>query len=95
MWRIGHLLDVIHLHPASLESYASLFKVVRQVSPDECYHLAAQSFVSYTFEDEFSTTNVNVNGTHYLLSALKEAAPGCRFYFAASSEIFGLSSQSP
>lgn len=89
MWRIRHLLKDIHLHSASLESYPSLFGVVHHINPDECYHLAAQSFVSYSFEDEFSTLNANINGTHYMLSAVKEMAQDCRFYFAASSEMFG------
>lgn len=87
--RVKHLINDIQLHPASLESYPSLFKVVRDIMPDECYHLAAQSFVSYSFEDEFSTFNTNINGTHYLLSSIKENAPECRFYFAGSSEMFG------
>jgi GDPmannose 4,6-dehydratase len=65
------------------------------VKPDECYHLAAQSFVSYSFEDEFSTINTNLNGTHYVLSAIKRQAPQCRFYFAASSEMFGNAAKSP
>ena len=95
MPRIAHLLDKVQLHAASLESYASLFKLVRQVQPAECYHLAAESFVSYAFEDEFATINTNVNGTHYLLSALKEASPECHFYFAGSSEMFGRAQQSP
>ncbi|MFC1496505.1 GDP-mannose 4,6-dehydratase [Candidatus Margulisiibacteriota bacterium] len=93
--RIKHLIGKLVLHPASLENYASLFKVVDTVAPDECYHLAAQSFVSYSFEDEFSTINVNLNGTHYILSALKEKAPGCKFYFAGSSEMFGKVQQTP
>jgi GDPmannose 4,6-dehydratase len=87
--RISHLLDRLHLHSGSLESYPSLFRVVQKVVPDEFYHLAAQSFVSYSFEDEFSTLQGNLNGTHYALSATKECAPLCRFYFAASSEMFG------
>ena len=77
------------IHSASLESYSSLFKVIQDVKPDECYHLGAQSYVSYSFEDEFSTLNVNINGTHHLLSAIKEITPACRFYFAGSSEMFG------
>ncbi|MDD5079055.1 MAG: GDP-mannose 4,6-dehydratase [Candidatus Omnitrophica bacterium] len=89
LWRIRHLLDKIILHQGSLESYASIFKIVEKIKPQECYHLAAQSFVSYSFEDEFSTINTNINGTHYLLSAVKENAPKCRFYFAGSSEMFG------
>jgi GDPmannose 4,6-dehydratase len=72
-----------------MESYASIFNIVSEVVPDECYHLAAQSFVSYSFEDEFSTINTNLNGTHFILSAIKRQAPDCRLYFAASSEMFG------
>jgi len=95
MWRIRHILDKIHIHSASMESYASIFDIVSDVKPDECYHLAAQSFVSYSFEDEFSTINTNLNGTHYVLSAIKRQAPKCRFYFAASSEMFGNVKESP
>lgn len=89
LWRIRHLENKIILHSGSLESYASIFRIVETVKPDECYHLAAQSFVSYSFDDEFTTINTNINGTHYILSALKECTPTCRFYFAGSSEMFG------
>ena len=69
LWRINHIQDKLKLHSASLESYPSVFRVMAEVQPDEVYHLAAQSFVSYSFEDEFSALNTNINGTHYLLSA--------------------------
>jgi GDPmannose 4,6-dehydratase len=59
------------------------------------YHLGAQSFVSYSFEDEFSTINTNLNGTHYMLSALRQGAPNARFYFAGSSEMFGKAHEVP
>ena len=87
--RLGPFRDRITLHAASLESYASLYQVVAKVAPDECYHLAAQSFVSYSFDDEFSTLNTNINGTHFMLAAIKNLVPACRFYFAGSSEMFG------
>ena len=48
--------------------------MVKKVRPDEIYHLAAQSFVSYSFEDEFSTLNSNINGTHFMLAAARELA---------------------
>lgn len=95
MWRIRHNLDRIHIHNASMESYASIFNIISDIKPDECYHLAAQSFVSYSFEDEFSTIDINLNGTHYVLSALKRQAPDCRFYFAGSSEMFGRVKETP
>jgi GDPmannose 4,6-dehydratase len=87
--RISHLLDRVTLHPASLESYPSIFNVVSRHEFDECYHLAAQSFVAESFADGFSTMNTNINGTHYMLAALRELRPQCRFYFAGSSEMFG------
>ena len=87
--RIAHLLDRVRLHAASLESYPSIFSVVGRVEFDECYHLAAQSFVAESFADGFSTMNTNINGTHYVLAALRELRPRCRFYFAGSSEMFG------
>ena len=85
----------IVLHPGSLESYPTVYRVVANVKPDECYHLAAQSFVSYEFDEEFQTLNANINGTHFLLSALKDLAPKCRFYMAGSSEMFGHAEESP
>lgn len=90
-----HLRDRIVLHVASLDNVFSLIKTIRELVPDECYHLAASSFVSYSFEDEISILNNNVNSTHYLLAALREFSPHCRVYFAGSSEMFGSVISSP
>ena len=95
LWRIRNILDDITLHSASLESYASIFKIVQKIKPDEVYHLAAQSYVVYSFEDEFSTLNTNINGTHHILSAVKEFSDNLKFYFAASSEMFGKVAEIP
>lgn len=76
----------ITFHECDMFNYARIFSVVEKVKPDECYHLAAQSFVGS--EDEF-TTMANINMTHNILSAIKEKAPNCKFYNAASSEMFG------
>ena len=95
LFRLNNILDRITLHGASLESYASIFNVIEKIRPDECYHLAAQSFVHYSFDDAFSTINTNINGTLYILSAIHEKAPACRFYFAGSSEMFGKVRETP
>src|ERR1051326_6564382 len=93
--RGAHLLDQAELHPASLESYPSIFHVISKHEFDECYHLAAQSFVAESFADGFSTMSTNINGTHYMLAALRESRPNCKFYFAGSSEMFGKVSETP
>ncbi len=93
--RLKNVLDRITLHAASLESYPSIFHVISKNEFDECYHLAAQSFVAESFTDGFSTMNTNINGTHYMLAALRELQPTCRFYFAGSSEMFGKVRETP
>lgn len=93
--RVTHLQHKVELHPASLESFPSIYNVVRTVRPDECYHLAAQSFVDTSFKDAFSTLNTNINGTHYALESINELVPQCRFYFAGSSEMFGKAEEVP
>ncbi len=96
LWRIRKILKDVTLHAGSLESYASLFNIILKIKPTEVYHLAAQSYVGYSFEDEFSTLNININGTHYLLSATKEfISSKVRFYFAGSSEMFGKVKETP
>ena len=95
LWRLKHLINKITLHPASLESYASIVKLIQKIKPNEIYHLGAQSYIDYAFKDEFSTINTNINGTHYILSAIKDFSPKTKFYFAASSEMFGKVQQIP
>ena len=96
LWRIRNILKDIHLHPGSLESYARIFNIVLKIEPDEIYHLGAQSYVGYSFEDEFSTFSMNINGTHHMLSAVKEFVnKKVKFYFAASSEMFGKVKETP
>lgn len=87
--RIANIVDRIVLHSATLETYPSIFSVISRNHFDECYHLAAQSFVAESFNDGFSTMNTNINGTHYVLAALYEQRRDCKFYFAGSSEMFG------
>jgi GDPmannose 4,6-dehydratase len=93
--RLHAILDRIQIHAANLDSYASVFHVFTKIQFDECYHLAAQSFVAESFADGFSTMDTNINGTHYVLAAIRELQPQCRFYFAGSSEMFGKAREVP
>ncbi len=89
------ILKKIHLHTAALDNHQSMFNLIADIQPDECYHLASSSFVSYEFKDEASFLENNFIGTHSLLSAIKENSPSCRVYFAGSSEMFGDARISP
>ena len=78
-----------------INNFSKIKVLIKKIKPNEFYHLAAQSFINYRFEDEFFKLNPNINGTHYILSAIKEFSPKTKFYFAASSELFGNIESSP
>ncbi len=92
---IKDIKEKIHLHIGSLDNSFNILKIIGEVKPDELYHLAASSFVSYSFDDEFSIVNFNFTSTHYILAAIKELVPSCKMYFAGSSEMFGNADESP
>jgi len=83
------------LHVVSLDSFHGLYRLISKIGFDECYHLGAVSFVGEHIADGFHTIFSNISGTHYLLAALHEIQPGCRFYFAGSSEMFGRPKAAP
>jgi GDPmannose 4,6-dehydratase len=95
LFRLEGVRSRLRLHAAVLKSYAAIRGVFAETLPHECYHLAAQSFVSYSLDDEFSTLETNIGGTHFVLAALKELAPECRFFFAGSSAMFGSAEEVP
>jgi GDPmannose 4,6-dehydratase len=95
LWRLKNILHQLKLHNASSESYGSLLKIILRIKPSEIYHLSAQTFVSHSFEDEYTTLNSNINGTLCVLSIVKDFSPKTKVYFAASSEMFGSTKISP
>jgi len=92
---LAPIADRITIHRGSLLSHGWLTSIIADTKPDECYHLAASSFVSYRFDDESLTLENNIVGTHNLLATLKELAPASRFFFAGTSEMFGTVDHAP
>lgn len=94
--RIDHLYVDPHvnqskffLHYGDLTDSNSILQVVSRVRPDEVYHLGAQSHVALSFENPEYTANVNALGTLRLLEAIRMTDSSCKFYNAATSEMFG------
>ncbi|MGE5344848.1 MAG: GDP-mannose 4,6-dehydratase [Acidithiobacillales bacterium] len=79
----------LHLHFADLQDTSSLVALMRKVRPDVVYHLAGQSHVGISFDMPEYTAEATGLGTLRLLEAVRQVAPECRFFFAATSEIFG------
>jgi GDPmannose 4,6-dehydratase len=85
----------LKLHYADLTDSSSLQWLVRQVKPEEVYHLAGQSHVKVSFDLPEYTAETTGLGTLRLLEAVRQNVPGARFFLAATSEIFGEPVESP
>jgi len=87
--------EKITLHWGDITDSLFIDNVMRSVQPDEVYHLAAQSFVGFSFENPKFTYDVNIGGTLNMVNAVKEHSPFSRFYFAATSELYGKAQEIP
>lgn len=86
--RLGIESDIRHIYMDLLE-YSNVLRTLDRVQPDEIYNLAAQSFVSASFEQPIVTTTVNAIGVLHVLESIRTVNPKIRFYQASSSEMFG------
>lgn len=68
---------------------ASLLRAMEIAKPDEIYNLAAQSFVTTSWETPLSTADINAIGVTKLLEAVRLVKPETRVYQASTSEMFG------
>jgi GDPmannose 4,6-dehydratase len=88
--RIQHLLEGnVEIRYGDVLDPVSLRNVIEESQPDEIYHLASQSHVGISFDVPRYTLETNGLGTFNVLEAFRFHAPHARFYFAASSEMFG------
>jgi GDPmannose 4,6-dehydratase len=83
------------LHYGDLSDADSLHHVVAESRPDEVYNLAAQSHVGISFLQPTYTGEATALGTIRVLEAIRQLAPGARFYQASSSELFGKAEEIP
>lgn len=90
--RVAHILDRLKIVRTD---YKDPRPILEEAQPDEIYHLAAQSRVDESFNTEVATFDFNIATTDRLLAAVRAATPRARFYFAATSEMFGGTSESP
>jgi GDPmannose 4,6-dehydratase len=82
-------LQKIKIHWGDITDNLFIDSVIKTINPQEIYHLAAQSFVGFSFENPKFTYDVNISGTLNIINAVKEYASNSKLYFAATSELFG------
>ncbi|MBN2187349.1 MAG: GDP-mannose 4,6-dehydratase [Dehalococcoidia bacterium] len=94
--RIDHLLIDPHqpdtklfLYHGDLSDSTQLTNLIYNISPDEIYHLGAQSHVRVSFDIPEYTADITALGTTRILEAIRKSGVKCKFYQASSSEMFG------
>ncbi len=86
---IRQILPQIHLHYAELRDLNSLIVLLNKVKPEKIFHLAAQSFVTTSFDAPADTLHTNVIGTTNLLDAVRVTGIDPTIHICSSSEVYG------
>jgi GDPmannose 4,6-dehydratase len=90
---VREVLPDVTLHNGDLTDMSSLMRALRDSQPDEVYNLGAVSFVAYSWENAFVTSDVTGMGVLNILEAVRlyagDSPDSVRFYQASSSEMFG------
>ncbi len=96
-WRLQYLdvLGRIKLIPADMADMASLLEAVTVARPDEIYNLAAQSYVSASFDQPLLTTEIDGTGAVRLLEIVRHLGHDTKFYQASTSELYGTVQETP
>jgi GDPmannose 4,6-dehydratase len=91
LWRLEELgvAKDVRLVPLDLIEFTNILRTLEKVQPDELYNLAAQSFVSLSFEQPLYTAEIDGLAPLRILECLRAVKPDCRFYQASTSEMFG------
>ena len=77
------------LHVGDLRDETSLKKIVKEVTPDACIHLAGIAFIPQGWTDPQLVFSVNLLGTINVLEAFRVSAPHARLLVVTSAEVYG------
>ncbi len=88
--RIQHLREQLHLHRGDLRNALWVSELVQTVQPDILLHLAAWSDVGGSWQQPWTTYELNIQCQLNLLEALRRWSPACRTLVVTSNEVYGL-----
>ena len=91
----NHLRDLVEIHCFDGNSRVAWNSLLRETRPDEIYHLGASSSVQESWGDPLEVNQANIDVTTLLLEAVRQHSSQSKFFFACSSEVFGLADESP
>ena len=79
----------VSLHQVDMKEYKQIFKLVKNINPDEIYNLSGQTSVSASFLNRIDTHESIYIATLNILESIKNSNINCKFFNAGSGEIYG------
>ena len=92
---VDHIKDKIHFIYGDMTDLISLINAMKISQADEVYNLAAQSFVTTSWEQPIATAEIDAIGVTNMLEAIRTVKPSAHFYQASTSEMFGMVQEMP
>jgi GDPmannose 4,6-dehydratase len=92
---LANVIDKVRLHTGDMTDASSLFRIIKEVQPDEIYNLAAMSQVRDSYDHPEVTQDINAGGLLRIMEACRTLQIDPRIYQACSSEMFGKVQETP
>ena len=89
MDNIEKIKHKINIELADLNDLSSLIHIMNKIKPDYIFHLAAQSYVQFSFKSPAETLNINAIGTSNLLESVRISKINPKIHICSSSEVYG------
>ena len=86
---LEEIKDKIKVHECDLTDFGSIFTILKRISPDVIFHLAAFANVRASFETPLSVLHNNIMGTANLLEAIRLLGINPRVMVASTPEVYG------
>ena len=84
-----NISDKVVIKMMDLTDKGSIERLICKYKPSKLFNLAAQSFVSASFDCPAVTADINSMGVLRLLESVRNFSPETKFYQASTSEMFG------
>jgi len=93
--RVMGIQDKVTIVEGDIADYSKVERAVNQFSADTCFHLAAQTMVSFAAQSPLPTFESNIKGTWTILEACRNSKSMERIVVASSDKAYGSQAKLP
>ena len=94
-WRIKSIKEKIKIYECDVRDESKIIELVKEIAPNEIYHLASRVEPRVIFEEEKDILKTNFESVIFFLRTIKLYCPNSKFFLAGSSLMFGDAQESP